>query len=155
MRALVIVCAALLGYACGGEPEPEVRTGTASLRFEVSNGVRRSQNLVDELRGTIYGNIYAKSEVTLTGPVEGATQYEDVTLEGVDLTEAESQSQPFVTKALPVGEYMFLGFFDVDGNGTPDYRPDAGDPVTLPVNEFRIRADQEVTAVVTFDLVFN
>lgn len=140
--------------ACGGEEAPPT-LGTAELRYEISNGARRSRNLTDPLRGIIYGNIFLKQEVTLTGPIDGATEYQYVELAGVDLVAEGNTSQPFTTGELPAGDYTFLGFFDVDANGAQTKDPDSGDPVTLPNNQFRIVAGQKVSATISFDLIFN
>jgi hypothetical protein len=54
------------------------------------------------------------------------------------------------------GAYVFLGFYDVDSNGSETKDPDAGDPVTLPsVNKFDITADERTDVTIRFDLVLN
>jgi hypothetical protein len=139
--------------ACG-EGTSAPMEGFAELRFSVTNGVRQSPNLVDPLVGTIYGNVFLAKDVTLFGPREGAEQFGYVEMLDVDLQVA-TESDVWPLGPLPVGRYMFLGFFDVNGNGHATKEPDPGDPVTLPVNAFDIEADQTTTLTVDFDLVLN
>jgi hypothetical protein len=139
--------------ACGGS-ESETADGTADLRFSVTNGVRGSSALVDPLVGNVYGNIYLADEVTLTGPIEGAMEFGYVEMVNVDLRTA-TESSAMSIGALPEGEYIFLGFYDVDGNGATTKDPDAGDPVTLPVDKFEVVPSMKSDVVVDFDLVYN
>jgi hypothetical protein len=144
---LLVITAA----ACGGSNDGPT-DGSVELRFIVPPGVRSSPSLVDPLIGDIYGNIFLEEEVTISGPVEGATEFGSVGMFGVDL-EAATESAPFTTNPIPPGSYIFLGFFDLDGNGMVDYNPDDGDPVTLPIDAFEIVAGQTIQFVVDFDLV--
>ncbi|MDP3498720.1 MAG: hypothetical protein Q8S33_00235 [Myxococcales bacterium] len=62
----------------------------------------------------------------------------------------------FITPSLAPGKYVFLGFFDVDGNGTTSKEPDQGDPVTLALtNTFDIVDGQQTRRSILFELVFN
>ena len=136
----------------GDDAEPG---GTAAMSYSVSNSVRGSSSLVDPLVGTIYGQVFLSSEVSLTGPMEGAMEFSSAEVPGVDLTTA-MEAGAWNTGELPPGEYTFLGFFDVDGNGATERSPDNGDPVTLPlVNVFTIESGGSATLVVSFDLVYN
>jgi hypothetical protein len=129
--------------------------GMASLSYSVSNSVRDSASLMDPLMGTVYGQVFLSSEVTLTGPNEDAMEFSSAEVPGVDLRTA-MEAGAWTTGELPPGEYTFLGFFDVDGNGATDRSPDNGDPVTLPlVNQFTIESGGSATLVVSFDLVYN
>ena len=52
------------------------------------------------------------------------------------------------------GEYGFLGFFDLNGNGDKDHMPDSGDATTLGnSNKFEISAGQRLDYNATFDIV--
>jgi hypothetical protein len=163
MRRLVptLVAAASAALAgCGGDGmgddgDDAVPGGTAAMSYSVSNSVRGSSSLVDPLVGTVYGQVFLSSEVTLTGPTEGAMEFSSAEVPGVDLTTA-MEAGAWTTGELPPGEYTFLGFFDVDGNGATARSPDNGDPVTLPlVNVFTIESGGSATLVVSFDLVYN
>ena len=71
-------------------------------------------------------------------------------LEANDVSTATWTSDPLEPQT-----YVFLGFFDVDGNGADSKDPDEGDPVTLPTsNEFSIVTGETTTMTVEFDLVF-
>jgi hypothetical protein len=75
---------------------------------------------------------------------------------GVDLTTDEVTVEVWTSGMLEQDEYTFLGFFDVDGNGSDTRDPDAGDPVTLPVtNKFDVKPGEEVEITAMFDLVYN
>ena len=139
------------------DASPPASTMKVNMTFEVTNGVRQSPNLVDPLMGAVYGQLFKSSEVTLTGPIDGAMEFGSVEVTGVDLVTATSAGM-FTSEALPANDYTFLGFFDVDGNGATERSPDAGDPVTIPItNTFTITADQAapIDETITFDFVYN
>jgi hypothetical protein len=131
-------------------------TGKVTMTFSVTNGVRQSPNLTDTLDGPIYGQIFHSSDVSLTGPMEGAMEYGSVEVASVDLTTAQ-MAGAYTSPELAPGMYTFLGFFDVDDNGATDRSPDAGDPVTIPItNQFEIdAAGADTTLTVAFDFVYN
>ena len=154
MTMRTIFIALVLCAACGGGEEPTT-TGNADLAFGVTNGVRNNTGLVDPLVGTIYGQVFLSSEVTLTGPIDGAQELGNVEVSGVDL-EAATAAGAWTSPELEPQMYTFLGFFDVDGNGASSRSPDAGDPVTLPIsNQFTIVAGEAVELTAMFDLVYN
>lgn len=144
--------------APGSGPDAAISSNSkAQMAFGVTNGVRQSPNLTDPLMGPIYGQLFKSSEVTLTGPIDGATEYGSIEVAAVDLTTAETAGM-FLTDALPANDYTFLGFFDVDNNGMTDRSPDAGDPVTIPItNTFTITGQETapVQLTVMFDFVYN
>lgn len=151
LRASAVVLLAL--SACGPAPMPG---GTAEFRFSVSAGVKSSPNLKDPLNGTVYGNLFLQEDVAVDGPRKDAMEFGAVEVANVDLRMAESSSVTFVTPKLAPGKYVFLGFFDVDGNGATSHDPDAGDPVTLALtNKFEITDGQQVKRSILFELVFN
>lgn len=164
-RALGLA-ALTMAAACGGgggggddtgtpDAPPAPTGGTAAFVFGVTNGVRASGTLVDPLSGAVYGQIFRQADVTLTGPIEGAVEYGSVEATGVDLTTAQTAGA-WTGGDIPAGSYVFLGFFDVDGNGATTREPDAGDPVTLPItNQFDITVGQTTNLTVQFDLVYN
>ena len=139
--------------ACTGGGGGEEADGTAMLRFSVTETVRQSPSLVDPLVGMIHGGIFLASDVTSTGPVEGAEMLASVEL-AVDL-EAAMETMPWQSPPLAADSYVFLGFLDLDGNFAETMRPDAGDPVTLPGGGFDVAAGGQVEVAARFDLVFN
>ena len=156
MRTTSMILAAVIGLgggACAGDDG--AAAGTAELRFGVTNGVRANPTLVDPLLGAIYGDLFLREDVNLTGPIEGARHFGSVELTAVDLRAMAAESAPWTSPPLAAGTYVFLGFFDLDGNGAAG-EPDPGDPVTLPVtNALTIVADQVVMLSAQFDLVLN
>ncbi|HWB75813.1 MAG TPA: hypothetical protein VG755_12685 [Nannocystaceae bacterium] len=130
-------------------------TGTVTLTFSVSNGVRMGPTLMDPLMGGIYGDLYLTADVALTGPVDGAVPITSVAVEGVDLTTAETTTQSWTSEPLPPDSYTFLGMFDVDGNFEATHNPEMGDPVTLTNQDFDVVADQDTPFLVTFELVYG
>jgi hypothetical protein len=143
---------------CGGDPEPANTPppkGTATLRFSASSTVRTNMNLVDPLKGYVYGLLYLSEDVSVTGPRPEAVDYADVELL-IDLEAKDPSEAAWTSPPLDPNRYVFLGMFDVDGNGAETGEPEAGDPVTLPfTNQFDITADQETQVTVNFDLVYN
>lgn len=173
MRGKPFALAFVVLAACGGGGGPDPGTPDAppgsgpdamissmsrgNFVFGVTNGVRQSPNLHDPLMGPVYGQLFKSSEVTLTGPIDGATEYGSIEVTAVDLTTAETAGT-FMTDPLPANDYTFLGFFDVDNNGMTDRSPDAGDPVTIPItNTFTITGQETapVDLTVMFDFVYN
>lgn len=151
----------LLVLACSGAKEsaesaPSVPSpGTVTLNFSASAGVRENATLVDPLAGIVYGSLYNAADVTVTGPIDGAVAVEDVEV-SIDLTTAEVSAETWVSGELAPETYLFLGFFDVDGNGSTSFSPDAGDPVTLATtNDFVITEGEATSATASFDLVYN
>ena len=153
MSAAVVVAAGALAAGCASDDD--VASGRAELRFSVTNGVRANPTLVDALQGAIYGDLFLAEDVNLTGPIDGARQFGYVELPAVDLRTAGAESAPWTSAPLAAGTYVFLGFFDLDGNGAAG-DPDPGDPVTLPVtNKFTIVGGDIVQLSAQFDLVLN
>jgi hypothetical protein len=144
-------------FACGGTDTPdEVETGTVHIRFKVTNTVRASRNLDAELVGNIYGSLFYAEEVTITGPIDGAADLGvDIELAAVDLRMDDTSTDSWISPELEPRDYIFLGFYDVDGNGATSKDPDSGDPVTLPTNAFTVEAGKKTPHVVPFDLVYN
>jgi hypothetical protein len=154
----LLLTSALLGGCGDGESsstgEPQPTTGNAKLTFSVTDTVRASMSLMDTLDGVIYGSVFLAEDVNLAGPIDGAEQFGSVEVSGIDL-EADMTSGNWDSPDLEPQTYVFLGFFDVDGNGAETTDPDEGDPVTLPTsNEFTVVTGETTEATVAFDLVF-
>jgi len=112
--------------------------------------------LVDPLVGSVYGDLYLTSEVTITGPTEDAVAFASIVLDDVDLSKLDVSAVSWTSEPLPAGDYTFLGMFDLDGNfEQTDNGPDPGDPVTLPTQAFDIVEGQDTAFTVMFDLVFG
>jgi hypothetical protein len=156
--ATLLAVLALTG--CGSSDDtsntPAAAKGSASLRFDVEPFVRSSSRLKDPLKGTVYGNIYLAEDVGLGGPIEGAKAFANVVLP-IDVVAAGPSTATLPVKDLPEGRYIFLGFFDVDGNGDSSRSPDEGDPVTMPTedNKFDVAPGKETAATVKFNLVYG
>lgn len=158
-RGATLALFALLAVACGGNPEPAgpntPADGTVAMRFSATNGVRQSMNLVDPLKGTVYGALYLAEDVSVSGPREGAESFADVEI-AADLEAADPSEATWKSGPLAPNRYTFLGFFDLDENGPETYEPDPGDPVTLPfINQFDVTSSQETSMTAVFELVYN
>ncbi|MCH9684650.1 MAG: hypothetical protein K0V04_24660 [Deltaproteobacteria bacterium] len=145
----------------GGDSETGASdaTGAAALRFQASSSVRQSMNLEDELTGSVYGALFFAADVGVTGPRDDAPSLASVETTAVDLTADGAVSEvEWTGEGLEPGEYVFLGYFDVDGSSVDleDKDPDAGDPVTLPtVNKFTVESGGTAEVVIRFDLVLS
>lgn len=152
----VVVGVMLVGpvlVGCGPVKPPG---GTVQFGFSVSDMVRNSANLKSPLNGIVYGNIFLQEDVSVTGPRSGAMEYADVQVSSVDLRTAATSEAKWTSPTLEAGKYVFLGFYDVNGNGATVNQPDPGDPVTLPTaNRFEILDGQQVKRSVVFELVYN
>jgi len=152
--ALPALLAACDGAGDADDDSAAPTTGTLSLSFSVTAGSRESPNLEDPLVGDIRGSLFLTEEVGLMGPDDGAEAYGDIEILGVDLQVVDPSTETWTSGPLDPGEYTFLGFFDLDGNGTVDYEPDPGDPATLSTtNHFPVTAGEDTAGVVLFDLV--
>lgn len=150
-RLALLLGLALLATACG-PPERRGPAGTVVLDFSLAKGPRR--NLKEPAVGIVYGSIFRTEDVSVTGPHKNAESVDDVEL-AIDLEANEPSLETFTSDPIPPGPYLFLGFFDTDGNGATDKDPDNGDPVTLATsNGFDIVSNEEVEAHVFFDLLF-
>lgn len=153
MKALLLSTVVFAFTACGPAKMP---AGTAEFRFSVSSSVKSSPSLKDPLLGTVYGDLFLQEDVSVTGPRKDAVAFGAAEIQGVDLRMAESSTATFITPSLAPGKYVFLGFFDVDGNGATSKEPDQGDPVTLALtNTFDIVDGQQTRRSILFELVFN
>jgi len=153
VRLLLLSSVVVAFTACGPAKMP---AGTAEFRFSVSSSVKTSPSLKDPLLGTVYGDIFLQEDVSVTGPRKDAVAFGAASIPDVDLRMAESSTAAFVTPPLAPGKYVFLGFFDVDGNGATSKEPDQGDPVTLALtNIFDIVDGQQTRRSILFELVFN
>jgi len=140
----------------GGAGGATAMTGMVSMTFALSKGAKASPALVDPLKGTVYGSLYKQEDVTAAGPIDGAMEVASVEVADVDLTTLDVSAEMWMNHEVPVGSFTFLGFYDLDGNGSATFEPDAGDPVTLPsANKFDVTAGQETALTATFDLVLN
>jgi hypothetical protein len=158
-RAFTVVLLLMSGLALGcGDATPtpaKPATGTATLRFSATSTVRSSMNLIDPLKGIVYGSLFLSEDVAVTGPRDGSPSFANVEV-AIDLDAADPSEATWTSPPLELNRYVFLGFFDVDGNGAEINDPDPGDPVTLPfTNQFDIEENKESSATVNFDLVYN
>jgi hypothetical protein len=86
-------------------------------------------------------------------------QFQFVSAANIDLSTkmaGDPSDTAFTTMTLPAGNYVILGFFDVNGNGDTSKMPDPGDPVTLATtNSFTITDGQVTKRLVLIELVYN
>ncbi len=144
------------GSSSGEASSGAEATGTVTLGFSVSNGVRMGPNLQDALVGPVYGALYLTSEVTITGPAEGAVPIVAIELDEVDLSTVEVAEVTWTSAPLPADRYTVLAMLDLDGNfEQSDELPDPGDPVTLPTQAFEIIAGEDMSFVVIFDMIYG
>lgn len=144
------------GDTTTGDTEASGKGGTVQLTFSATNGVKKSPNLKDPLVGVVYGALWKSEDVAVLGPVDGAIDVGGVEVANVDTSGDGPSTAMWTSEPLPPGEYIFLGFFDVDGNGSESKSPDPGDPVTLPfTNKFVIEETKTTPFEVVFELVYN
>jgi len=167
MSRLAFLCLLLLGLtgcpssndddsAAGDDDDSteEATTGTLAVSFRIDDDW--AGNMDEPAIGAFRGSVWNADEVSGIGPDDGAVALADVYVEVVDLTGDDFSSGVLhVTGELPAMWVTILGFLDSDANATEDpYRPDEGDPVTLPNdNEFLVVAGEETPAEVLFDFL--
>ncbi len=128
-------------------------TGTLAVSFRIDDDW--AGNMDEPAIGAFRGSIWNADEVSGIGPDDGAVALADIYVEVVDLTgEDFSSGVLHVTGELPAMWVTILGFLDSDANATEPFRPDEGDPVTLPNdNEFQVIAGAETSVEVLFDFL--
>lgn len=142
--------------AAGPSSGAEGATGTVTLAFSVTRGVRMGPTLVDPLAGPVYGGIFLTSDVTLIGPAEGVSPVISMEVDHVDLVTADVATTTWTSEPLPPGHYTFLGMLDVDDNfHDTDEGPDPGDPVTLTSQSFEVVAGQDTAFMASFELIYG
>ncbi len=153
-RSLAVGVGLLVACGCGPAKKPDP-VGTAKFRFQVSNNAKMDSHLTSPLLGTIYGNVFLQEDVSVTGPRTGAMGLADVAVANVDLRSVDLSNESYTTPDLAPGNYVFLGFYDVNGNGDATRDPDPGDPVTLATtNNFAITDGNQTPKIVIFDLIY-
>jgi hypothetical protein len=153
-RYLIIVASAVALSACGSSPAP-APMGSVKMKFQVGNSAKMDSALKSPLMGNVYGNVFLQEDVSVTGPRNDAMGFADVTVNGVDLRTKDLSDQEYSVSLAP-GTYVFLGFYDVNGDGATSKSPDTGDPVTLPTtNDFTVTDRVTTDRVIEFDLVYN
>jgi hypothetical protein len=154
---LGMVFIACFASACSdpAPANPQPAQGSATLRFSATNSVRNNANLVDPLKGTVYGELYLSEDVSLSGPRDGSEVFGTVQV-AIDLEAMDPSESVWKSEPLAPNRYTFLGMLDVDGNKAADGGPDPGDPVTLPItNQFEVTENQETSVTVLFELIYN
>ncbi len=130
-----------------GDPNitPAVQ-GTLNITFAVNKLILQSKELKGPLKGTVYCSVFKDSEVTITGPIEGATELESFNLPDADLQAATMPT--YTTKPLLAGKYQALCYQDLD----KDKNASKGDPVTLPIGSQEVNCNKN-PVVVEFGLL--
>ncbi|MDB4931773.1 MAG: hypothetical protein JWM10_4257 [Myxococcaceae bacterium] len=132
---------------CADLGSADALAGRFRVKFNASSTVRRSANLDGPLRGNIWGDVYRASDVTITGPRDGARAVASFHYENVDITDPANLREYEIPADLPAGTYQLLGFMDIDGNAVAaSPGPDTNDPVTIPIGSYPLQcAVQPIT----------
>ncbi len=119
--------------------------GQFEVTFDTPNSLRSSEMLDGEFVGPVSGAIYQASDVSFSGPNEGAQPLAEFEFDEVDLR--NGSDGPFLIETtLPAGEYQFLGYMDTDGNRAESGGPDLNDPIMIPARAVKLTcARQSVT----------
>lgn len=133
--------------SCAEVGSVDAVSGHFHVRFDASSTVRGSALLTSPLMGHVWGDIYRASDVTITGPNDGAVAVASFHFENVDVRDGTSATTYDIPELLPGGDYQILGFMDIDGNADPaSPGPDEGDPVFIPIGGYPLRcADEPIT----------
>lgn len=133
--------------SCSDLGSRDALSGRFRVKFNASSTVRASRNLDGPLRGNVWGDVYRASDVTITGPRDGAQAVASFHYENVDITDAANLREYEIPADLPAGTYQLLGFMDIDGNATAmSPGPDVNDPVTIPIGSYPLQcAVQPIT----------
>jgi hypothetical protein len=134
---------------CADMGSSDALSGTFMVRFDASSTVRTSPSAPSPIAGPIWGSVYRASDVTITGPNDGAMPVANFHFTGVDVTTGVTTMEYTIDGSLPGGQqYQILGFMDTDGNADPmSPGPDVGDPVMIPIGGFPMQcAQQHITA---------
>ena len=121
------------------------------LTFQVTSEARSS---IDTFIGDVYGNIFLSRDVTLLGPIDNAEQFGAIEIKGFDFSADDALSDVWESEPLPIGEYTFLGYVDLNANHQSRYgEPDKYEPVTLPGpdKQFSITGEATLTQTIPFD----
>jgi len=116
--------------------------GTLDITFQASDTIKKSPDVPSPLVGTIYCDLFNKSDVEITGPIEGAVAIQSIKIDKADLSTG-APAPTFVTKELYAGEYQVLCAQDIDGSGDASH----GDPVTLPIGGYMVACNRNPVTV--------
>jgi hypothetical protein len=136
-----------MALSCAELGSTEALSGRFHMRFDASSTVRSSASLTDPLNGPVWGSIYRSTDVTITGPIDGAEPVASFAFPLVDVEAGITAEEFDLDVELPGGDYQILGFMDIDDNAaTTGEGPDEGDPVFIPIGGFPMRcADEHIT----------
>jgi hypothetical protein len=121
-------------YQLGLPNVSQAAEGVFQITFTASDVLKQTVTASAPLQGSIGCGIYHASDVTVTGPINGAMPVDGVNMAMADLM-ATTPPTFTTTKMLPDAEYQILCAQYVDGITT---KVSKGDPVTLPIGGFEI-----------------
>lgn len=122
--------------------------GHFRVTFNASDTVRTSPSLTLPLMGTVRGEIFHSSDVTIMGPNPGAHSVAYFEFPNVDVRDPAGSIEYDVPDDLAAGDYQILASMDIDGNADPlNPSPDEGDPVTLPIGGYTLKCDVQPVVV--------
>lgn len=114
-------------------------SGRFHLKFRMSSTVANDRNKDGPLEGRIVGSIYRASDVTITGPIDGAMPVASFDFPFVKMERYVSVDSYEIPVDLGAGNYQILGFMDIDGNASAsDPGPDVNDPVFIPIGAYTL-----------------
>lgn len=160
----------LLAFACSGDSKESVESSTTldSADTAVDDGCSRVEGATGTLAltfameadyiptmdeppvGTFRGSVFACTDATAVGPVDGAVALLDINVEAVDLQPDGGPTEVlFHSDALPSERVWVLGCLDTDANDC-----DKHDPVTKPSsNRVVVAPDVETPFNVFFGIL--
>jgi hypothetical protein len=121
--------------AASGDPAQMASLkGVFQMNFTASSAILMSPALKGPLVGKISCSIFNASDVTISGPIQGAMSLQDFAIDNADLSNAATMPVTYTSMELPAGTYQILCYQDVDMSDTPS----KGDPVTIPTGSYAI-----------------
>lgn len=115
----------------------QAEQGVFDMTFTASSVIKNNLAAGQQLIGDIDCSIFLASQVTVSGPIEGAVSVQDFTVPMANLL--ASTPPTFTSKTLQDANYQVLCAQIT--NGAPDGGSMYGDPVTLPIGGFSISCD--------------
>lgn len=133
---------------CAAQGSVRAPSGRLHLKFRMSSTVANDRSKDGPLEGRVVGAIYRASDVTITGPNDGAVPVADFDLPFVEMEAYESVETYEIPVDLSAGDYQILGFMDIDGNASATApEPDVHDPVFIPIGAYTLECAAQVVDV--------
>ncbi|MES2643669.1 MAG: hypothetical protein V4850_29555 [Myxococcota bacterium] len=150
---------ALFLFACVGVPvegelpddsaalQPVGDPGTLAVAFQLDTDL--VPEMAEPPTGTVLGAVYAETDCTAAGPLDGAVPIYEFVTAPLDLGDGAASAVSATTPPLDPGPVWVLACLDGDANGC-----DCADPVTVPnSNKVLVVGAAETPIVATLDLL--